>query len=186
MVGQETQPAPLTLWFPDCWHQCISGLICQASPSDTCSGLLYSLCVYELLPCLSSHWGSFLQSAFMNSPAVHYGHSMTFCLLHSRSVLIADSSGLWSLCDFVPVPQHVSTHQGLICIVVTLWLCACTTHSRLLSDQTTSTHSTAPATSPIIITTAFISPINFFCVCVLLIICTFHYSQHSKCNVNIV
>ena len=82
--------------------------------------------VYELLHCLWNHWGTFLQSSFMNSP-VHYGHSVT---VHHPQQVIRDSLALLSHHDFV---QQVIQ-----------W------------SATTSTHSTVPGTSPTIITTALI------------------------------
>ena len=89
--------------------------------------------VFELLHCLSTYTGTFLQSAFMNS-LVQCGHS-------------------------------TAGNQGLIGIVVTPWLCACTTQQEIQWSVTTSAHSTESATSPTIIATA-LTHRCFFCLCV--------------------
>ena len=81
--------------------------------------------VYELLPCITAHTDSFLQSAFMNS-LVHCGHSVTLCLCHT--------SGYSVISNYLHSAQHQLHHQPslplhwLIDFIVCVLLIVCIFH----------------------------------------------------------
>ena len=101
-----------TVWYPDpvglqcpsllhvsyqllhLWQFCTYTLPCDLCKAHTTRTSAYQVFFAKPVPvihvvvihctvCLWTHWGTILQSAFMNSP-VYCGHSMTLCLLHSR------------------------------------------------------------------------------------------------------
>ena len=123
-----------------------------------------------------SHWYMWFIVQFVYEPSSlpvkSFKHFPAICL-HELACT------LWLFRDFVPAPQQVINDLPALWSLHDFVLAR---HSRLCSDQWL-----PPLTALNQLHRQRSSPphwsIDTF-VCVLLIVCTFHYPQHSKCNVN--